>query len=396
MRNSFSAFFLIIVFVCCQGLLSHGAYAESPAPHYPSFTSKMGVSSYLLLDYDSELVLASSNPDMRLAPASVTKMLSMYVIDKEMQKQHISPEDQVFISTDAWKTAGTRMFLNPNTKVKVKDLIRGVIIQSGNDATVALAEHLAGNEAAFVALMNAYAKQLGMENSHFVNASGLPDPNQYVTARDLSKLAKALISEFPETYKIYAEKEYTFNNIRQYNRNGLLWSNEYVDGIKTGRTDEAGYCLVASAKKGQMRLIGVVMGAPSNAERTKYSNELLMWGFRFFETYKLYAAGTVLKTVPVKLGKQKLLDLGLEQNLYITIPGHQYEYLDAKIALEADMHAPIKAGDQLGYYVVQLHGRQVASVPLVAMADIEQGNWLVRCYDYLKIYAHKLLQKITG
>jgi len=242
----------------------------------------LGAKAHLLIDYLSDVMLSQENIDQRVEPASLTKMMTVYVADQTLKAGKLKLNDNVFISEAAWKAPGSRMFLKVNTTVPLQDILRGVIIQSGNDASIALAEHVAGTEANFAEWMNYYAKQLGMANTHFVNATGLPDPNHYTTARDMAILAKALIRDFPESYQLYSQKEFTYQKITQANRNRLLWRNEWVDGIKTGHTDSAGYCLVASGKKGDMRLIAIVMGAKNDEARVDEANKLLMYGFRFF------------------------------------------------------------------------------------------------------------------
>jgi D-alanyl-D-alanine carboxypeptidase (penicillin-binding protein 5/6) len=340
---------------------------------------------YLLIDFNSGRVLAEKKSDERLDPASLTKMLSAYVVDSELAKGNIALTDEVRISEKAWRMQGSRMFVEVGKSVSVEDLLRGMIIQSGNDATVALAEHVAGSEDAFVSLMNQHAAELGMLDSHFVNSTGLPHKDHYTTPRDLAKLATALIRDFPEHYEWYSEKKFSFNNISQYNRNRLLWRNKSVDGIKTGHTDAAGYCLVASALRDDMRLISVVLGTNSEEARATESQKLITYGFRFFETHKLYAANTPLTTAHIWKGAQEELNLGLAEDLYLTIPKGQYKNLDANMNLDARIIAPAKKGQSFGSVNVSLGDEQYAKRELVALSDIEKGGLLHNLIDEIKL-----------
>jgi D-alanyl-D-alanine carboxypeptidase (penicillin-binding protein 5/6) len=280
---------------------------------------------------------------------------------------------------------GSRMFVEVGKRVSVENLLKGMIIQSGNDATVALAEHVAGSEDAFVSLMNQHAARLGMLNSHFVNSTGLPHKNHYTTPRDLAKLAAALIRDFPEHYDWYSMKKFKFNNITQYNRNKLLWRNNSVDGIKTGHTDAAGYCLVASALRDDMRLISVVLGTSSEEARATESQKLITYGFRFFETHKLYAANTPLTTAHIWKGVQEELNLGLANDLYLTIPKGQYKNLDANMNLDARIIAPAKKGQSFGSVNISLGDEQYAKRELVALSDIDKGGLLNNLIDEIKL-----------
>ncbi len=359
-----------------------------PAP--PQLAAK----SYILIDYLSDYVIAEQEIDQRVEPASLTKMMTIYVVDHAMKKGKLKLTDSVHISEKAWRTQGTRMFVEVNTTVPVTDLLDGIIISSGNDASVAIAEHIAGSEAAFAELMNFYAKNLGMINTHFVNATGMPDTNHYTTARDMAILAKALIREFPESYKRYSQKEFMYKNIKQENRNRLLWRNELVDGIKTGHTDSAGYCLVASGKKENMRLIAVIMGTKNDAIRTDETNKLLTYGFRFYETRKLYPAQTALKTARIWMGNQNEVNLGLTNDLYVTIGQGQYDNLKAAINVEKIIKAPATEGTALGTIAVQLNNKTIAERPIVALNEIQAGGFLSRVYDTLALNIHTLLDKV--
>lgn len=359
-----------------------------PAP--PALAAK----SFILIDPLSNYVIAEQNVEQRVEPASLTKMMTVYVVDHALKSGKLKLTDLVRISDNAWKTPGTRMFVEVNTEVAVEDLLRGIIIQSGNDASVAIAEHLAGTESAFAESMNFYAKQMGLVNTHFVNATGLPDPNHYTSARDMAILAKALIRDFPNTYALYAEKEFMYKNIKQENRNRLLWMNDLVDGIKTGHTDSAGYCLVASGKKDNMRLIAVVMGTKSDSTRVDETNKLLAYGFRFYESRKLYPALTSLKKARIWNGSEKEVDLGLAEDLYVTIGQGQYDHLKTAILVEKVIKAPAAKGTTLGTLAVQLDNKTISERPVVALTDIKAGGFLNRLYDNVALSVQSLVDKV--
>ena len=348
-------------------------------------TPKIKAKGYLLIDFNSGRVLAEKKSDRRLEPASLTKMLSSYVVAYQLANGNIAMDDEVRISNKAWRMQGSRMFVEVGKKVSVENLLKGMIIQSGNDATVALAEHVAGSEDAFVSLMNQHAAELGMLESHFVNSTGLPHKNHYTTPRDLAKLAMALIRDFPEHYKWYSTKKFTFNKITQYNRNKLLWRNNSVDGVKTGHTDAAGYCLVASALRDEMRLISVVLGTRSEESRATESAKLITYGFRFFETHKLYAANAPLTTAHIWKGAQEELNLGLKEDLYLTIPKGQYKKLDANMDLDARIIAPAKKGQSFGSMNVSLGDEIYAKRELVALSNIEKGGLITTLIDEIKL-----------
>ncbi|WP_455199467.1 D-alanyl-D-alanine carboxypeptidase family protein [Kaarinaea lacus] len=373
-----SAIFIFSFFLL--GLAST-AYGATLIPAVPKIKAK----GFLLIDFDSGRVLAEKKPNTRMEPASLTKMLTSYVVEHELQRGGITMDDMVTISKKAWRMKGSRMFVEVGKKVSVRDLLKGVIIQSGNDATVALAEHVAGSEDAFVSLMNQHAAQLGMTESHFVNSTGWPNKDHYTTPNDLAKLARALIREFPEHYAMYAEKKFTFNNINQYNRNKLLWRNKFVDGIKTGHTESAGFCLVASAKRDNMRLISVVLGTRSEEARAAESQKLLAYGFRFFETHKLYAADETLTTARIWKGAKEQLPLGLAEDLYLTIPKGQYKKLDADMNIDARITAPAKKGERFGTVNVHLGDEQYAERDLVALADVDEGSLWSSLVDEIKL-----------
>jgi D-alanyl-D-alanine carboxypeptidase (penicillin-binding protein 5/6) len=346
---------------------------------------KIKAEGFLLIDYNSGRVLAEKNADTRMEPASLTKMLSSYVVAYELREGNIKFEDMVTISKKAWKMPGSRMFAEVGKKIEVQELLKGVIIQSGNDATVALAEFVAGSEEAFASLMNQHAQELGMISSNFVNSTGLPHKDHYTTPRDMATIAKALIRDFPEHYKWYSQKEFRFNGIKQYNRNKLLWRDKYVDGVKTGHTESAGFCLVASAKRDDMRLISVLLGAKSENARANESQKLLGYGFRFFESHQLYAADVPLTEVPVWKGEKEIISLGLKQDLYVTVPRGQYKNLDASMKISSKIIAPTVKGQELGIVSVKLGELDFAERKLVALESIESGSLWNNLLDEVKL-----------
>jgi len=358
------------------------ASAGTPIPKPPA----VGAKGYLVEDFLSGQAIAEKNADQKLEPASITKLMSAYVVFTEIRNGSLSLSDKVRISEKAWRTPGSRMFVEVNTQVSVADLIKGMIIQSGNDATVALAEQVAGSEDSFAALMNQHAKRLGMTHTHFVNSTGLPDKDHYTTARDIVRVARALIKEFPEYYKWYSEKKFTYNDITQYNRNKLLWRDESVDGLKTGHTDSAGYCLVTSAERKGMRLISVVLGTKSEEARADASQALLNYGFRFFETHKLYDGGTKLTSSRVWKGASENVDLGLADTLYVTIPRGEYKNLDASMQLHERIVAPVNDGETLGDVVIRLGDQTVADKKLVALQAVPEGSFWQRIVDEALLY----------
>lgn len=359
--------------------------AEITAPPPPSIAA----SAYILQDFHTGKILAESNADTHLAPASLTKIMSVYVVFKEISNGHLQLDDFVTISQKARNAEGSRMFVEINERVKVEDLLKGVIIQSGNDASIALAEHIAGDEGTFAEMMNQQAARLGMVNSHFMNADGLPIENHYTTARDLAILTRALIKEFPDYYRWFSQKEFTFNKIKQHNRNQLLWRDESVDGVKTGFTNDAGYCLAASALRENMRLISVVMGAKSANARANENQSLLNYGFRFFEAHRLYQGKTSLSEARIWKGESQTLPLGLEENLYVTIPRRRYNDLKAEINVNKKIIAPVKAGEKLGSVRVTLKDEEIANRDLVALQAVEQGGILRRLYDSVLMMMEK-------
>ncbi|AZR81729.1 D-alanyl-D-alanine carboxypeptidase family protein [Thiomicrospira sp. S5] len=362
-----------------------------PVPHVVPSPPKTAAEAYILIDYNSGKIIASQNADMRVEPASLTKIMTGYVVINELSNGNISLDDMVTISPKAWKMPGSKMFIEVGKKVSVHDLIKGMVIQSGNDASVALAEHIAGSEEVFAELMNKYAESLGMAHTHYMNATGLPNPDHYTTAEDLSILARALINKFPEEYEWYAQKKFTFNGITQYNRNKLLWQDPSVDGLKTGHTESAGYCLVTSAKRDDMRLISVVLGTDSAKQRIQESQKLLNYGFRFFETHKLYQAGQRLNDARIWEGQQDTVGLGLENDLYVTIPRGQYKNLKIESTIDPKITAPVNADQPLGELTVSLNDETISQKQLVSLSPVEEGSFFKKILDQIKLLFKSLL-----
>ena len=353
-----------------------------PTPAAPS----LGANSYILVDFNSGHVLVESNPDMPVEPASITKVMTSYVVFTELAGGNINLTDTVTVSETAWRTGGSRMFIEPSMQPTIEQLMKGMVIQSGNDASVALAEHLAGTEDAFAGLMNHYATQLGMTNSHFMNSTGLPHEDHYTTARDVATLSIALIEDFPEFYRWYSEKEYSFNNIRQHNRNNLLWRDPAVDGLKTGHTEAAGYCLAASAKRDGMRLISVVLGSGSESSRVNESQSLLNYGFRFFETIQLYKAGQELAQGKVWKGEADEIRLGIKDELFVTIPRGRYEDLDAQVEMRPELIAPLAEGEEVGQISIRLEDSEITNRGLVALEAVPEAGFFGRTWDGMSMW----------
>jgi D-alanyl-D-alanine carboxypeptidase (penicillin-binding protein 5/6) len=353
-----------------------------PIPAAP----QLGADSYLLMDFNSGTALVEYEADRPVEIASLTKLMTSYVVFQELASGSINLEDTVTISENAWRTVGSRMFLEPNMQVTVEQLILGLVIQSGNDACVALAEHMAGTEPAFAGVMNHYAAQLGMTNTNFVNSTGLPDPDHYSTARDTALLSIAIIRDFPGYYAWYSEKEFSFNNIRQHNRNNLLWRDPAVDGLKTGYTEAAGYCLAASAKREGMRLVSVVMGSSSEQARASESQSLLNYGFRFFETVQLYKSGQELAQGRVWKGESEQVALGLADDLFITIPRGRYDDLDARVEMQPELKAPLAAGVEVGRISVHLGDELVASRSLTTLNPVAPAGFFGRAWDGMRLW----------
>ncbi|MFA7386449.1 MAG: D-alanyl-D-alanine carboxypeptidase family protein [Thiohalobacteraceae bacterium] len=358
------------------------AATAMPIPKPPAIPAR----SYLLEDFHSGQTLAAANADERMEPASITKVMTSYVIFRELAAGRLQLSDMVTISERAWRMEGSRMFVEVGKQVSVEDLLIGVIVQSGNDATVALAEHIAGSEEAFAGYMNRVAAELGMTGSHFADASGLPHPDHYMTARDIAKVSRALITDFPEYYKWYSQKQFTFNDIVQHNRNKLLWRDATVDGIKTGHTEAAGYCLVTSSEREGMRLISVVLGADGEESRASANQALLNYGFRFYETHKLYDAGSKLVDARVWKGERETVPLGLANPLFVTIPRNQYGDLKANVQMPGRITAPVAAGADLGSVQVRLADQTLLEPSLIALEPVAEGSIWQRAVDEVKLY----------
>lgn len=375
---------LLVSSLSCFSVFAQ-AQTVQVTPQAPEVNAK----GFILIDYHTGKVLAEGNADASLAPASLTKMMTSYVIGTEIKNGNIKPDDQVTISENAWAKQlpdSSKMFIEVGKTISVQELNRGIIIQSGNDACIAMAEHIAGTEGAFVELMNAHAKRIGMESTHYVNAHGLPDPEQRTTARDMAKLSVALIRDVPEEYKIYSEKEYEFNGIKQHNRNGLLWDKSLnVDGIKTGHTEEAGYSLITSATKENMRLISVVMGTGSAKEREAENKKLLTYGFRFFETFSPYKAGEEFAQQRVWQGVKENISLGVLSETPITLKRGERKNLKADFKLNQQLIAPISKGQVVGSVFLKLGDEDIAEYPLVALEEIEEAGIFGQLVDYIKM-----------
>ena len=354
---------------------------QLPIPQAPSIAAK----SYLLTDFYSKQVLVGQNIDEHIEPASLTKLMTAYLTFAALKQKQISLEQTFPVSTRAWRAEGSRMFIEPGKPVKVDELIHGMVVQSGNDACIALAEGIAGSEDAFTQMMNSQAHRLGMKNTHFMNSTGLPHPQHYSTAHDLSLLAAAIIRDFPEYYPLYSIKEYKYNNILQVNRNRLLWTDPHVDGMKTGYTENAGYCLISSVKRGSRRLIAVALGTASDSLRATESQKLLNYGFQFYDTLHLYAKSQAVTTVAVWKGAENSVRAGFTEDVYLSLPKGQSERLKAAMESQQPLIAPISAGQKVGVIKLTLDGKPVAEYPLIALENVELANILGRGWDSLRL-----------
>ena len=352
------------------------SFAQSMVPKAP----KLNLDSYILVEASTNTVIAEFNSDNQISPASMTKVMSGYVIADQIASGAISLDDKVLISEKAWKTGGSKMFIEAGKRIAVRDLLSGIVIQSGNDATVAMAEYVAGSEEGFVDFMNAYASELGLSNTLFQNAVGWTDPNHFSSAKDLAHLTKALINNFPDHYATYKEKEFTFSGIRQLNRNKLLWRDDTVDGVKTGHTESAGYCLISSAKRNDMRLIAVVAGSPSENDRLISSQRLLEYGFRFFATQKLIAKDSEITVAKVWGGKMDEVSLGTSEDIFLTLPRSDFKNIKANYKFKNNIQAPISAGDVIGDIEFMSNERVVLSAPLIAIESVEAKGFFGRMW----------------
>ncbi len=376
----FRLFLISLILLTASAVANAAVNMPVPAPPI------VGAKSFLLMDGNTGVELASLEPDKRLAPASLTKLMTAYAVFRALTEDLASLEDEVTVSEKAWRTQGSRMFIEVGSRVSVQDLLLGMIVQSGNDASVALAEHVAGSESVFAEMMNQYAVQLGMISTKFKNATGLPDKDHYSTARDLGILAQRIISEFPEYYKWYPIKEFEYNNIKQPNRNNLLWRDDSVDGMKTGNTDDAGYCLVSSAIRDGMRVISVVLGTASAKARVDGSQALINYGFRFFETRLLYRAGETVTQAKIWKSEKEFTPLGLMEDLYVTIPRGTFDEVESVLNIPAVIMAPVAQGQPLAELHVSLNGSSLVNEPLRALDQNPSGSFWQRTRDGVSLW----------
>ncbi len=368
-----------LLLMCVSYVAAAVALPMAPPP-------ELAAKAWLLLDVQSGQVLAEKNADKRIEPASLTKLMSAYLDFAAIRAGRLKLSDTVPVSEHAWKAEGSRMFIEPNKPVTVDELLRGMIVQSGNDATIALAERVGGSEAGFVQMMNQQAQRLGMTGSHFVNATGLPDPQHYTTARDLARLAAAIVRDFPEFYPLYSIKAYRYNNITQPNRNRLLWSDPSVDGMKTGHTESAGYCLIASGKRDNRRLLSVVLGTAADSVRAMESQRLLNYGFQFYDTVKLYAKNQAVTNLKVWKGSSSTVKAGFTRDLYISLPRGQGKDIKATLTTRQPLLAPLVAGQQVGTVSLTLNGKPLAQYPLLALQNVGVANIIGRVWDGLLLW----------
>ena len=361
-----------------SAIIGNLAYA-SPIPPAPNLNAK----AYVLMDFDSGMILASSNKDLTLPPASITKMMTAYIAFTELKEKNVSLNEDVLVSKKAWKTGGSKMFIEVGKQIKFKDILQGVITVSGNDASVALAEHISGDENTFAIYMNQVAKNIGLINTNYTNSTGLPNDSLYTTAEDIALLSRSLISNFPNLYKLYSTKSFKFNDIKQYSRNKLLFIDDNVDGIKTGFTNAAGYCLASSAKRGNRRLIAVVMGAPTPDIRIQSSRTLLEYGFRFFETHKLFKKDTEISKARVYGGEKSEVKFGVDRDSSVTIPRRQKKNLKYQYVIDKQLTAPINENETIGFMHVKLNDEIVQTYKLTALESVNEGSLYRRTVDSL-------------
>ncbi len=378
--NPLSLFSLRSMLLAAVALFPLGVSAALPKP------PTVEASGYILMNAANGHTLAEHNADEPLPPASLTKVMTDYVAAYEIEQGRLSLDEELTVSVKAWRMGGSRMFIQEGTRVKIEDIIKGIVVQSGNDAAVALAEHIAGSETAFADIMNEHARQLGMQNSHFANATGWPHPDQYSSPRDMALLTQALINRYPENYAFYKEKYFTYNGIRQPNRNLLLWRDNSVDGVKTGHTDEAGYSLISSAERDGMRLIAVVMGANSENARAEEPQKLLSYGFRNFESYSPFNEGDTVADVEVWLGNSNRAKLGLAEPLNLTIPKGKRDDLTLEVDMDKFLRAPFEKGDTLGTLQVMLEDEVLAEAPLVAQHEVKKAGIFKRLWHHLILF----------
>jgi D-alanyl-D-alanine carboxypeptidase (penicillin-binding protein 5/6) len=372
--------FFALVALVAFAFPSHAQVRPLPSPPI------IGATSYYLVDSKTGHEIASLEPDKKVAPASLTKLMTAYAVFHALRENQVALEDEVTVSEKAWRAEGSRMFIEVGKRVSIEDLLLGMIVQSGNDASIALAEHLAGTESVFAEIMNQYAKALGMHSSNFVNATGLPNDDHYSTARDLAALARAIIQEFPDYYRWYSVREFTYNDITQPNRNNLLWRDDSVDGMKTGMTDAAGYCLVSSAQRDGMRVVSVVLGTSSAKARIDGSQALINYAFRFFESRLLYKAGEEITRARIWKSAGEFSSLGVIEDLYVTLPRGAYDSLESTMDIPAIIEAPVAAGQPLAELSVSLNGEQLVAEPLRALDDNPVGSLWQRTVDSVSLW----------
>ena len=366
--------FFLLFFI--SGILLTNVFA-SPIPKPPN----PNIKSYVLMDYDSGMIIASKNPALVLPPASITKIMTSYIAFLELDNQTLSLEDKITVSEKAWKTGGSKMFIEVGKKIRVSDILQGIITSSGNDASVALAEHISGDEETFSIYMNQIATNMGLKNTNYVNSTGLPSDQLYTSAEDVAVLSRNLIKNFPNRYKLYSKKEYIFNEIKQFSRNKLLYVDDSVDGIKTGFTKKAGYCLVSSAKRANRRLISVVMGAKSPDQRTAISKSLLEYGFRFYETHKIFEKDNVVFNARIFDGEEQEIKLGVLEKQYISVPRRSIKKIKKTYIIDKNLTAPVSKGENVGYVAIKLDNEVVTKINLYALEDIQLGGLYRRTLD---------------
>lgn len=371
----------------CGLLIAAQTWAAAPIiPPPPA----VNASSFLLIDADSQRIIVEHNVHEAMPPASLTKIMTAYLAEQEIAAGRIAPEDEVLISVNAWRTGGSKMFIREGTRVSVADLLRGIIIQSGNDASIALAEHIAGSESAFADMMNQQAAVLGMTKTHFTNATGLPSQEHVTSAWDLALLTRDLIERYPDHYALYSERSYTFNNIEQPNRNKLLWRDKSVDGVKTGYTSDAGYCLIASAVREGMRLVSVVMGTDSDQARMSESQKLLSYGFRYFETQSLYEGGVSLKEHEIYYGEAESVSLGVVDPVVVTFPRGYYKDIEVTFEVQKQLEAPLDAGAEVGEMTLRLHDEVLYQAPLVTLSAVAEAGIFGQLNDFIYLFFDSL------
>ena len=378
----------LIIFLCWIIPLTASAY-ESELP--PAMQSNMPppnlkAVSWVLMNPDTGVMIAAENPDEKMEPASLSKLLTAYVIFREIRRGNLSPEEEVVISENAWRTGGSRMFIEPGERISVENLLLGMIVQSGNDAAVALAEHVAGSEESFSGLLNQVAAELGLRNSHFVNSTGWPHPEHFSSARDISLITSAIIREFPDMYGYYSIREFTWNNITQHNRNPLLGRDESIDGVKTGHTEAAGYCLVGSAKRDGLRIVATVMGTESARYRAEAVYSLIKFGFAAYEMHRVYRSGAaVVNAVPVYKGDRSSVAVGVSQDVQLILPKGAGAGLEASVTVNEPLIAPLDQQQQVGNLILGLEGKEIGAYPLVTLDAINQGSWTSRMLDVIRL-----------